>query len=110
MFRLTALFLLLTSLLSAQVIQGTVVSQNGESVAYAVLLLHPGEISRQTDENGKFSFPEVPDSFTLDVLATGYQKKSFVFKSRPAVLRLAVKPTLTDLSEVVVTGNMREMS
>lgn len=94
----------------AQTLRGKINSESGEQVPYASILLQPGQVAVTADSEGKFLIQNPPASFTLDVVASGYRRKVFTFSSPGAEIQLLLKPVLTDLSEIVVTGNMREMS
>ena len=98
-------------------IKGTV-SEDGTSmpIPFALISLTPGNYETASEPDGKFILPNVPPGkYTLEIIATGYQKYSFevtVGKEDLDLNTLSPKKDLTpgiqnsdDLVPVVTTGD-----
>ncbi|NNC83216.1 MAG: TonB-dependent receptor [Flavobacteriales bacterium] len=90
-------------------IRGTVSDSHGV-LAFAHVLLSPGEHGATTDAEGNFILTEIPaGEYTLQVSFVGYQKYERTISLTTSEVKdidIELSPRI-DLEEVVVTGNLR---
>jgi outer membrane receptor for ferrienterochelin and colicins len=93
------------------VLEGKIYSK-GKPVAYATTVLQGSAFGGHTDTNGVFRIEAVPDgSYTMKVSAIGYipaSKKINISGNKQVDIELL--PQAGEMSEVVVTGTMKEVS
>jgi len=80
-----------------------VVNDNGEPIPGATVRLKGTDIVTQTDMNGRFRLPAVPDKAVLDIAFIGYQTKELKLRKTDSLV-IAMVPNTNSLNEVVVTG------
>ena len=96
-------------------LRGVVVSESGERVAYAVVLLAPAFGRRFADESGSFAFTDVvPGDYRLVVRQVGFVPFDSTVSVSPATpgLRIALRRVAVELTELVVavSGSCRAPS
>jgi outer membrane receptor for ferrienterochelin and colicins len=105
---LLILFLVLVNYLEAQV-SGVVQDEHGP-LAFAHVLLTPGEYGATSDAQGHFSLEGIPEgTFRLELSYVGYKpfaRSITVGTENTSDLRITLEPSIS-LGEVVVTGNLR---
>ena len=116
MNRFWLLLILLSPLSSAAqsslgVVTGTI-SSSGNSVVGVNVVLHDSQKGTATDEEGKFIIPNItPGKYELVISAIGftdYRQNITVQASETVRLKIELESKMEELSEVVVTGTMRE--
>lgn len=110
MLRLLVFVLFLSFTSTAQLVPGQIFGSSGMPVPFAVLLLHPGKVPYTADAAGQFTLVNPPTTFTLELQAIGFKREVKSFAQAPKLIRIQLVPEQTNLEEVVITGNMREMA
>lgn len=95
------------------VIRGKVISaENNNPIPYATVQLDVSEGGTSTDKDGNFILVEVPEGeISINVRSLGYQEvnKSMVIPPEDTLyLNISMLTANVNLSEIVVTGTMRE--
>ena len=101
--------LVIFSTVSAQQksISGKVIDSATHVPANGVTIrLSPGDQTDITDENGRFSYKNVPAAATaITVSAVGYKKKSYLLGDFKNGQTISISPQQTQLTDVVITAN-----
>jgi TonB-linked SusC/RagA family outer membrane protein len=85
-------------------VSGTVTNEEGEPLAGASVRLQGTNQGALTDDQGKFSFPDLPDNVTTLVVSYyGYSTQEVKIAGR-SVIDIVMLPDVSSLEEVVVTG------
>lgn len=97
--------------LPQQVVKGIVLSE-GRPVIAATIFIQQKNQSYITDSLGQFEFIASPGKYLLQVSAVGFQasRKEIVVKNEPLQFSIDLTEQQNDLTEVVVTGTMKEVS
>ncbi|HEX6914094.1 MAG TPA: carboxypeptidase regulatory-like domain-containing protein, partial [Chitinophagaceae bacterium] len=100
-----------TRSLSQQPVTGRLVS-GGRPVVAATVTLLPGKHSAITDSSGLFQFKLGNGRYQLHIAALGFprQVETLLVEGKPVQLEINIESAENELSEVVVTGTMREVS
>ncbi|TAD92510.1 MAG: TonB-dependent receptor, partial [Bacteroidetes bacterium] len=91
-------------------LSGTVYDRNTQQpLAFASIMLKPGNVGITTDSAGYFRFKNLaPGSYSITVTGVGYQPKLVanlvVTSGNENLLTVELEPSLNDLSNVVVSG------
>lgn len=113
----TISFILILSAVSlftySQEIKGIITSKD-KGVSFANITISNTKLGTQADENGKFSFRNIPSGKqTLQISSVGYKPKLLeinILPERTTNLNIELEEENTQLNEVVVTGTMKETS
>jgi hypothetical protein len=106
-----ALALLLSAMpaaLSAQTIRGTVVTESGDPVPYAVIVLEPGFSQRFADSTGRFAIPRVAaGEYRLRARQVGYSPfdSAIHVTAASAPIRVQLARIAIRLADLRVTGD-----
>ncbi len=109
---LAILFLLLAiQLVAQQPIKGKILS-DGKPVIAATVTIQPKKQSIITDSSGAFEFQATTGKYLLRISALGFQSvtKEVVVKNEPIEILIDITEDENELTEVVVTGTMKEVS
>lgn len=113
------LFLILAFVLHAQsqtetgTITGTVMLENGDPAASAIVMLEKTKIGATTTEEGTFLLAEVPVGlYTLVVRLVGYEQREPVTvrvrATDTAIVSITLREIEIELSQILVTGSRRQ--
>jgi len=83
-------------------VQGTISDENG-TIAGASITIKGKGISTFSDNNGNFSFNEIPSGSVIVVSFVGYQTKEITFTDQTN-LKIQLVPDMADLDEIVVVA------
>jgi outer membrane receptor for ferrienterochelin and colicins len=92
-------------------VRGWVTDHDGQPLPFAVVALSSGTAGVNADDKGRFTMDLAEGTWHLKCIAAGWRaetKKVTVPARSPVVFRM--QPSSPELSEVVVTGTMREIS
>ncbi len=112
-FATIVLGLLSTTALAQTTLTGTV-SSNGEPVPFANILIQNSRLGSASDAEGKFTIENVPaGTHTVVASSMGFlnKEKEVIVKSRgKVILNFKLEQDVALISEVVVSGTMKEVS
>ena len=112
-FATIVLGLLSTTALAQTTLTGTV-SSNGEPVPFANILIQNSRLGAASDAEGKFTIENVPaGTHTVVASSMGFlnKEKEVIVKSRgKVILNFKLEQDVALISEVVVSGTMKEVS
>jgi outer membrane receptor for ferrienterochelin and colicins len=109
----TWLFLLLCALGQAQndALKGRVTDQAGTPLPFALITVAGGTNGVVADENGHFVLGGLaPGAYVIKATATGWRARTLKVNIPSAPVEFRLHPLTPDLSEIVVTGTMKEIS
>lgn len=110
---LISFFLMITSVVLGQTIQGKITSKNGDVIPFANIYLKKTNKGTSSDENGFYQLKNIPnDSYTLVVSSVGYQPKTVKINinSNQKLVKNFVLNDDNSLDEIVVSGTLRPVS
>lgn len=102
------LFALLFSfhqVLAGKEIKGIVVDQKGRPIPFASVLFSDGKGTIANAE-GTFSFEPQSQNQDIKISAVGFDPVIYSLSQNEAIIRIELKEAVSELSEVVVTGNV----
>ena len=85
-------------------IRGLVVDQNGKPVPFASVVFADGK-GTVTNQEGEFSIESQSDKHLIKVFAVGFEPTHFSLTQYEGDVRIELKEAISELNEVVVTGN-----
>ena len=94
-----------------QNVTGTVRSNDGEGIPFAVITILNSVKGTQADERGHFTLDLKPGSYQLSIRSIGYAniiKKLIVKEGQTAVLNITLQEKVASLDQVVVTAERKE--
>ncbi|MGV3461281.1 MAG: TonB-dependent receptor [Flavobacterium sp.] len=110
---LSLLFISLSGFSQTGGIKG-IVTENGQPVPAATIILMPSGKTVATNDDGKFTISGVqPGNYEVIATVMGLQQnrqKATVAAGKTATVNFQMKNESTELEEVVVTGTMKEMT
>jgi outer membrane receptor for ferrienterochelin and colicins len=86
------------------VVKGVVVDQNGRPVPFASVLFADGK-GTVTNAEGVFAFEAHSERQSIKVSAVGFEPTEYSLDQNEGSVRIQLKEAVSELSEVVVTGN-----
>lgn len=103
-------FLLSVSWLGAQIIEGSVVDENGSPLPYATIWIEEQQLGTATNLDGVFSLQLGLGTYTMVTKYLGYQPKSQKLTVTAGTQKLSVQlmPEIFDLSQVEVGSDMED--
>ncbi|MDX1666953.1 MAG: TonB-dependent receptor plug domain-containing protein [Saprospiraceae bacterium] len=101
-----------SQLVSAQGIEGKIVSDRGEKVSYVYISNQTRHFQTISNEAGKFSLPQARAGDTLYISSLGYEPKSLVLDegALEKPLRLTLRQRAYSLEQVVVSNQRWSLS
>lgn len=86
-----------------------VVDERGKSVPFAAIIWGEGK-GLVADTEGFFSLDRIPSTATVTIAAMGYADQEILLEELKSMTKVVLQSTLSELGEVVVTGNFGPQS
>ncbi|OXA90493.1 TonB-dependent receptor [Flavobacterium hercynium] len=111
-FLFSSIFFLFTFLSFSQqnqglTVSGQVVENSGQSIPFATLIIEKTDFSLISDENGNFTFKNIPaGKYNIVITAVGFstQKKQVVVAEKDVTVSVKLSNELNELESVTVLG------
>lgn len=92
-------------LMAEQEVKGLVVDQKGKPVPFASVLLSDGK-GTVANADGTFSIEYQSGNSEIKISAIGFEPFNYRIQGDEETIRIALKESISELNEVVVTGNL----
>jgi outer membrane receptor for ferrienterochelin and colicins len=89
---------------ASEEVKGLVVDQKGRPVPFASVIFSDGK-GTVADAEGAFTFESQPQNQNIKISALGFETVDYSINQKNGVIRIELKEAVSELSEVVVTGN-----